>query len=181
MVIKNKYKNIELTNRKMWYSPWPVDRNGKYKKPFHRDIDKIYGISGKAVREALLYFEECDGNTEELIDLLNNYVTDNRFYINRSGLLNKSRWYTNEYYFYFIMFLKKIIGRWNFRFGENSNEILSKFHRPFEKSCLTYIPWGRDEKNKKIKGIGGYLVIATYLLAESIIKKKEKQFNSKRN
>ena len=43
------------------------------------------------------------------------------------------RWYTEEYYFYFIMFTKKIVRRYDFHFGEDREERLSEHHRIYEK------------------------------------------------
>lgn len=133
---------IDLEDRIMWYIPWTIDSDGKYREPTIREREEIYGISGEAVRETLLYFEECGGNTHILIDMLNRHVLEKKYKITREELLDNSRWYNNEYYFYFIMFTKKVIGRYNFHYGENRNEQLSVFHKIYEKGFLTFIPWG---------------------------------------
>jgi hypothetical protein len=98
---------IDLTGRKMWYKPWPVNKDGSYIVPDEKDIDEIYGISGEAVKETLLYFEECGGDTGRLVVMLNEHIYSDEYVITRKDLLNSDRWYTNECYFYFIMFTKK--------------------------------------------------------------------------
>ena len=139
-----KYWGIDLTGRKMWHKPWPVDKDGSYKAPDEKDIDEIYGLSGEAVKETLVYFEECGGDTGRLVDMLNEHTYSDEYIITREDLLSSDRWYTNEYYFYFIMFTKKVIGRYDFHFGENIDEQLSVYHKCFEKGFLRFYPWGRE-------------------------------------
>jgi len=149
--MSNKW-GIDLTGRKMWYNPWAVDEKGKYIQPNEKEIEEIYGISGEAVAETLLYFEECSDklkieNTKKLINLLNNHIIDNRFKITREELLDKSRWYNCEYYFYFIMFTKKIMNNYNWRFTKGEDVQLSKYHKIYEIGFLRYIPYGGKEKD----------------------------------
>ena len=59
---ESKSWGIDLTGCKMRYEPWTVDNNGKYRIPTENEIKEIYGISGEAVNETLLYFEECNDN-----------------------------------------------------------------------------------------------------------------------
>lgn len=145
IVVESKW-GIDLENRNMKYQPWPCDVEGKYFEPAEDEKDKIYGISGEAVRETLLYFEECDGDTDKLVELLNAHIIDNKYIINRDELLDSRRWYNNEYYFYFQMFCKKIIGRYDWRFGEGKNEQLSVYHKIWEKGFLDFIPFGNDNE-----------------------------------
>lgn len=156
---------LDLTGRKMWYKPWPIDADGRYFAPLEKEINDIYGISGEAVKETLVYFEECGGDTKQLVDMLNDHIVSSEYRITREGLLNSERWYTNEYYFYFIMFSKKIIGRYDFHFGENSDEQLSVYHKIYEKGFLKFYPWGEDENGNIIqdKSILVILVHLTYL------------------
>ncbi|HBE04607.1 MAG TPA: hypothetical protein DC049_19340, partial [Spirochaetia bacterium] len=133
----------------MRYTPWPLE-NGKYRQPDEKEIEEIYGISGEAVRETLLYFEECRGNTAELVEMLNSHIIDNTYTVTREDLLDNKRRYNNEYYFYFQMFCKKIIGRYNWHFGEGSNEQLSEYHKIWEKGIMDNEPWGIDKKNRYI-------------------------------
>ena len=172
---KNKKHEIDLTGRKMWYEPWPVNEDENYKQPSEQEIDETYGIPGDTFNETLLYYEECGGNTDQLLKLLNEHTPDDKFHINREALIDKSRWYNCEYYFYFIMFTKKLIGRYDFRYGENNNVKLSKYHRPFEKPCMNFNPWGDDSENNKIGDIDGFIIDFSYHHTKSLIKSKERK------
>ena len=81
-VVDEKW-GIDLRGRKMHFEPWPVTIQGNYRQPTKEEIDRVFGISGEAVSETLLYFEECKGDTEELIRLLNEHIIDNRFMADR--------------------------------------------------------------------------------------------------
>jgi hypothetical protein len=94
----DKKWGIDLTGRKMWYEPWPTDEAGKYRQPTETEIEEVYGISGEAVCETLLSFEECadkelvgmnsdiggigrrrfesspSNATQKLIDMLNEHI-----------------------------------------------------------------------------------------------------------
>jgi len=143
----SKSWGIDLAGRTMRYAPWPLDNDKKYRAPAAQEIEDIYGISGEAVRETLLYFEECGGSTADLIKLLNTYALGSDFSITRDELLDEKRRYTNEYFFYFIMFTKKVIGRNDFHFGENNNDQLSCYHKIYEKGNTSSPPWGRNIKD----------------------------------
>ena len=170
----DKNWGIDLTGRKMWYEPWPIDQDGKYRNPSEKEIEDIYSISGEAVAETLQYFEECGGDVDKLVQMLNQHVIDGRFLIDENSpdliLQDKTRWYNNEYYFYFIMFTKKIMGRYDFHFGENKDEQLSVYHKIYEKGFMDFIPWGIDKKGNQIKDVS--LSIPHILLSycEEIIK-----------
>jgi len=138
-------KGLDLTNRMMKYDPWPVYENFQYRKPSPDEIEEIYGGSGEAVCETLLYFEKCGGDSHDLEILLNEHIQNKSFFVNRSVLLYKEMFYTNEFYFYFIMFTKKIIGRFDFHFGESENINLSANHYIYEKGFLKYDPY--DTRN----------------------------------
>ena len=166
----NKNTGIDLTGRKMMYQPWSVDDKGSYKEPHKNEIEEVYCISGEAVAETLLYFEERCAiekpslsmeflqvihklpkpnlypHTSYLIHLLNTHIIDEKFKITKEELLDKSRWYSSEYYFYFIMFTKKVIRRYDFHFGEGNTEQLSIYHKIYEKGKMDLSPWG-EEKN----------------------------------
>ena len=131
---------IDLSGRKMWYEPWLTDKAGNYKKTDQAEIDEIYGISGEAFAETLLYFEKCGGNTQTLIRLLNEHVPDNKFFIQREKLLDSERWYNNEYYFYFIMFTKKVMGDYDWRFTKGEDVQLSRYHKIYEIMGIIVIP-----------------------------------------
>ena len=144
---ENKSWGIDLSNCKMRYEPWTVDKYGKYRIPTKNEIKEIYGISGEAVNETLLYFEESNGDTQKLIKLLNDHIIDNRFLTDREKLLDRSRWYNNEYYFYFIMFTKKVIGDYNWHFSKGDNVQLSIYHKIYEYGFLKYVPYGGEEQD----------------------------------
>ncbi len=141
----NNSMGIDLIGRKMHYYPWKIDKSGNYIQPTEIEIKEVYGISGEAINETLIYFEKSKGNTEILIQLLNDHVPDSRFLVTREILLDKSRWYNNEYYFYFIMFTKKIIGDYNWHFTKGDNVQLSIYHKIYEYGFLKYVPYGGDE------------------------------------
>nr|HPJ36419.1 HAMP domain-containing sensor histidine kinase [Spirochaetota bacterium] len=161
--MQNKNWGIELEGRMMWYKPWPSNEDEKYSPPTDKEIEETYSISGEAVRETLLYFEECGGDTDSLINLLNTHTFSENYHITKDELLDISRWYTNEYYFYFIMFTKKVIGRYDFHYGENSDAQLSVYHKCFEKGFLNFCPWGQDDygiivKDQTLGNISGPLL-----------------------
>ncbi|MBN2533948.1 MAG: response regulator [Spirochaetales bacterium] len=142
---------IDLYGQKMIYKPWPVDNKGNYLHPAKNEINTTYSVSGEAVKETTEYFQECGGNIDELLDLLNSHVVHEQFVISGDKLLDKKRWYNNEYYFYFINFTKRLIGRYDFRYGENSSESLSRYHFIYEKGFLEYMAWGTEKNGKKVK------------------------------
>lgn len=136
---------IDLRGRKMWYKPWLLDENGHYRQPTENEKTEIYGISGEAVKESLEYFEECGGDSNKLVALLNDHAVDDCFKINRDELLDASRWYNNEYYFYFQMFCKKVIGRYSWHFGEGGDEQLSVYHKIWERGLVQKEPFGEEK------------------------------------
>ncbi|RPI77668.1 MAG: response regulator, partial [Desulfobacteraceae bacterium] len=142
---EEKKWGIDLTGRRMWYEPWPCDPQGRYRRPDESEIEDIYGISGEAVWETLLYFEECGGNTGKLIQLLNEHIPDSRFMIDRAILLEKTRWYNNEFYFYFIMFTKKVMGDYSWHFSKGEGVQLSVYHKTYEYGFLEYMPYNDDD------------------------------------
>ncbi len=159
--MNKKEWGIDLTGRKMLYAPWPVDTLGIYRLPTQSEIEEVYGISGEAVRETLLYFEEradieqADSGgalsaTQHLVLMLNDHAIDDKYRITRDELLDPSRWYNNEYYFYFIMFTKKVIGRYDFHYGEGDKGQVSIHHKIFEKGFVEQIPWGVDGHGKTV-------------------------------
>lgn len=137
---------IDLVGRRMRHEPWPIDMAGKYRTPAHKEIEDIYGVSGEAVQETLLAFEQSDGDSEVLIRLLNEHIPHSQFTIDRESLLDPNRWYNNEYYFYFIMFTKKVMGDYNWRFTKGEGVQLSVYHKLYEMGYLRYVPYGGDEK-----------------------------------
>lgn len=142
----NEKCGIDITGRKMWYEPWTTDSQGRYLPPDEKEIEDTYGASGEAFQETLLYFEECGGDSRQLILLLNDHVPDKRFIIDRENLLNETRWYTQEYYFYFIMFTKKIMKDYDWHFTKGENILLSEYHKIFEQGFLRYMPYGEGIK-----------------------------------
>ncbi len=164
----DKTWGIDLMGRKMWYTPWPADENGFYRGPSADEIKTIYCISGEAANETLLYFEECGGDTGILVSMLNEHMADNRFTAVRADLLDKTRWYSNEFYFYFIMFTKKVIGRYDFHFGENSNEQLSEHHKIYEKGFMDYIPYGKTGSGTPVHDVTTNNVLGLLLYLEKV-------------
>jgi len=162
---------IDLTGRRMWYPPWPVDDSFNYRRPGAAEIDSIFSISGEAVNETLLYFEECGGDTGFLVSMLCDYMVDNRYKTDRDTLLVKTRWYSHEFYLYFIMFSKKVIGRYDFHFGENSNEQLSIHHKIYEKGFMEYIPYGKTEGGIDIHDVTTSNVLGLLLYLENVSRK----------
>jgi PAS domain S-box-containing protein len=136
---------IDLRGRTMVYAPWPINHRGEYRSPSEEEIRKVYGVSGEAVEETLRYFEECGGDTDALVRLLNEHAVDDRFVIDRDSLLARHRWYTNEYYFYFIMFTKSVMNDYSWYFTIGGNVQLSKYHKIYEKGFLEYVPYGENE------------------------------------
>jgi hypothetical protein len=123
---------IRITGRLMKHKPWPVDCNNNYSEPGLYEREEIYGISGKAVKETLLYFEKCGGDVNGMIELLNNHAINRNFRVTNETLLDDSRWYTNEFYFYFIMFTKELMNNYDWRFVSANKEELSKYHKIYE-------------------------------------------------
>ena len=148
---------IKLNGRGMRHAPWTVDSQGFYRPPSEKESTEIYGVSGVAFRETLLYFEACGGSTPELAELLNSHVPGDGFVIFRPQLLDERRWYTSEYYFYFVMFCKQLIGRFDWHFGENAPARLSGHHRIWEKGPLRYVPYGGPEKDSTFSMIKAML------------------------
>jgi signal transduction histidine kinase/DNA-binding NarL/FixJ family response regulator len=144
---------INIRNRTMLYDPWPTDQENQYRPPTDKEKFETYSISGEAVRETLLYFEACGGDHEELVSLLNSHIRNSKFSIIYDNLLSSKRWYNNEYYFYFIMFTKELMGRYDFHFGENNREQLSEYHRIYEKGFIEYKPWGCTENDQIVGDI----------------------------
>jgi len=174
---------IDVEGRPMDFAPWTINGEGEYRTPTKNEIDSVYGISGSAIAETLEYFEVCDGDTERLVTMLNAHINDQSFKITRTDLLNAERWYTNEYYFYFIMFTKIIIGRYDFHFGEGKDKQLSRYHRKFEQGFLNCIPYGQGDEDtsnsvpftfytyfiKKLPHFSDFLEWAEILCAEKLV------------
>ena len=59
---------IDLIERKMKYQPYPVDNGYCYIKPSEDEIAEIYEISGLAVSETLLYFEELKNHIDTEVE-----------------------------------------------------------------------------------------------------------------
>jgi PAS domain S-box-containing protein len=136
---------IDLLGRKMRYEPWPVTIEGEYRQPREEEIEHVFGVSGEAIEETLLYFEECGGDSEKLIRMLNDHVTDNRFCVNREMLIDPGRFYTNEYYFYFIMFTKRIMNDYGWHFSKGEEIQLSRYHKLYELGFIENIPYGENK------------------------------------
>ncbi|HNX25634.1 MAG TPA: histidine kinase N-terminal 7TM domain-containing protein, partial [Spirochaetota bacterium] len=160
---------IDLTGRKMWYQPWPVDENGLYREPSADEIETTYCISGEAVNETLFYFEECGGDSERLVTMLNEHMAGKMYIITRHDLLDAEKWYSNEFYFYFIMFTKKVIGRYDFHFGENSSEQLSEHHKIYEKGFMEFIPYGKTVSGTPVHDVTTNNVLGLLLYLEKVL------------
>jgi len=138
---------IDITGRRMVFAPWTTDEYGRYINPKDTDIIETYGISGEAFSETLLFFEQCSGNSKELIELLNEHSKSKTYHITRQELLDSRRWYNCEYYFYFIMFTKKLIGNYSWRYSKGDDVQLSKYHRIYEKGFIDFDPFGKEDKD----------------------------------
>lgn len=138
---------IDLEERIMKFEPWKIDSSGEYITPTDNEIEEIFGVSGGAVNESFNYFIKCGGDTKKLINLLSEHLIDDRFVVTKDLLFNRENWYTNEFYFYFQMFCKKIIGRYDWHYGEGKDLVLSKYHKIYEKGFLKFIPYGGEEKD----------------------------------
>ena len=133
---------IDPSGRKIHYEPWPLGKTGEYRKPDEREIAQTYGICGEAINETLLFLEVCGGDSNRLIQLLNEHTSDRRFFIDRETLLDSNRWYTHEYYFYFIMFTKKVMDDYSWHFIKGEKIQLSKYHYSYEYGFLENVPYG---------------------------------------
>jgi len=152
---------IDLTGRKMKYQPWPVNKSGKYLPPSDKEIEEIYGISGEAINETLLYFEECNGNTNELINIINEHCYNENYLTSREMLLDSSRYYTLEFYFYFIMFCKLLMNDYNWRFTKPDGGQLSEYHKIWEIGYLRFEPFGGKEKDSQYSA--HYAIVNSYI------------------
>ncbi len=150
-------RKIDVNGRRMRHAPWTVDSQGLYRSPSPKEISETYGISGVAIRETLIYFEQCRGDTAVLVDRLNDHVAGDRHYVTRLHLLDESRWYTNEYYFYLVMFCKDLIGRFDWHFGEFSTAQLPEHHKIWEKGPLRFVPYAGPEKDSTFSMIKAML------------------------
>jgi signal transduction histidine kinase/DNA-binding NarL/FixJ family response regulator len=144
---------IDLEGRKMRYESWPLSPAGGYRAPSEAEREKTFGIKGEALAETLAYFESQGGDSSRLVSMLNEHALDERFTIDRDGLMDAERWYNSEYYFYFIMFGKKVIGRYDFHFGEGKDRQLSEYHRIIEKGRMDFVPFGLDSDGAIIQDI----------------------------
>lgn len=148
---------IDLNGRRMRHAPWTVDSQGLYQSPSPEEITETYGISGVAVRETLIYFEQCRGSLEKLAALLNGHAPGTDYSVARASLMDEDRWYTNEYYFYLVMFCKDLIGRFDWHFGEFSTIQLSGHHRIWEKGSLRFVPYAGPDKDSTFSMIKAML------------------------
>ena len=135
---------IELGDRAMAYAPWPIDQQGEYRPPGADELRGTYGASGEAVEETLRYFEACGGDTGALIRLLNEHAFDGHFAVDRDFLLSRHHWYTNEFYFYFIMYTKKVMNDYTWHFSLGDDVQLSMYHLIYEKGFLDFVPYGEN-------------------------------------
>jgi len=152
----------------MLYEPWPVDDQGQYRAPDAKEAESTFCASGEAVAETLEYFESLGGDTERLVSLLNAHVPDPRFDVIRATLFDPGRRYADEYYFYFINFTKKVTGRYNFHFGEGSDERLSEHHWIYEKGFMEHAPWGTDSDGHIHHDVTMMNLSVLYIFLESV-------------
>lgn len=150
-------RKIDVNGRPMRHAPWAVDSQGRYRPPSSKEMTETFGISGAAVRETLIYFEQCRGDSAALVERLNRHVAGDRHHVTRLDLLDGSRWYTNEYYFYLVMFCKDLIGRFDWHFGEFSTGQLSEHHKIWEKGPLRFTPYAGPEKDSTFSMIKAML------------------------
>jgi hypothetical protein len=147
------YQGIDLEGRMMRHSPWPLDAAGRYRVPTKKDPGETFIISGEALRETLLLFESEGGDAGFLVDRLNAH-SPLGYAVDRAALLDASRWYGPEYYFYFNVFAKKLLGDFEFCYGRDKTEPLSRYHRYYEVGKLEGPPWGVNPDGSMIKGLG---------------------------
>lgn len=132
---------IDITNRIMKYQPWKVDRNYEYVEPTSIEIQKTYGINSSTIIEVYNAFIQDGGDYKALIGLLNSHAFNSKFILTHETILNNYRWYTNEFYFYLIMFTKTIIGDYDWCYKSDD---YSSFHKIYEIGHLRYIPFGKN-------------------------------------
>ncbi|MDY6832986.1 MAG: hypothetical protein SWC96_14310 [Thermodesulfobacteriota bacterium] len=58
----------DVEGRPMRHCPWAVTGEGRYREPSPKEIESVYGISGRAVAATLRYFEACGGDTPALVE-----------------------------------------------------------------------------------------------------------------
>ncbi len=164
---------IDLQNRKMIYAPWHMDHDGHNQPASKKEIENTYTISGQAVAEVLDYFEKraeielgisAEEATSTLIARLNFQMPADRYRVNRIDLKDTGRFYSNEFYFYFIINTKFIMKRQDFHFGENDHIALNNTHKIYEKGTMEYPPFGIFE-NKLIHDVtsANNLMLLIYL------------------
>ncbi|MCG8572748.1 MAG: ATP-binding protein [Spirochaetes bacterium] len=144
---ESKRWGIDVTGRIMWYNPWPTDKDFNYCQPVELERNEIYINCGQALKETYLAFKEAGGNTNQLFEYLNNHTPAPHFLVNEEILLDCQRWYTNEFYFYFIMFTKKVLNDYNWCYSEETGKQLSEHHKIYEIGYLKYDPFGKTEKD----------------------------------
>lgn len=162
--------NVKFIESKMNYAPWKLDDQLNYLSPTKEEIKKTYSISGVAIVETLLFFEESGGDLKKLIERLNTVVINDNFFIDKETLSDKSRWYSNEYYFYLQMICKGIIGDFNWRYGMGKGEQLSVYHKIYEKGLTDFAPWGLDENGKEVNDVTMNNINPILLYIENILK-----------
>ncbi len=159
MAAKTPKWGIDLEGRRMKFDPWATDESGAYRAPGERERELVYGISGEAVSETLRYFAACGGSVDGLVEALDRHAPDGRFATDAESLLDPTRMYSNEYYFYFVMFAKKLMKDYDWRYTRGTGVQLSVHHKIYEIGFLRYPPYGeriKDDTNSILYGIIKY-------------------------
>ena len=138
---------IDVEGRPMRHWPWPVNGEGRYREPLPKEIESVYGISGRAVAATLSYFQACGGDTPALVEKLNRHAPKGPYQASSADLLDDSRWYTNKYYFYLQMLCKKAMGRYDWHVGEDGHGQLPVYHKLWEKGFLDHLPYGGPDRD----------------------------------
>lgn len=140
-------KFIDISTRKMVYVPWLLDENLNYKQPSKNAIKEVYGINGQTIIETYSKFLIEGGDSDSLLSDLNSALSEFGLRISNDDLFDSLRWYTNEFYFYFIMLVKKNIGNFEWYYSDLADNTLCLNHKIYEAGVLRFSPFGKDCKN----------------------------------
>jgi signal transduction histidine kinase/DNA-binding NarL/FixJ family response regulator len=145
------YDGLSLRGRPMKHEPWPrPGSRGQDKR--HPSPGDDFAISGEAFRESFLYFLRRGGDGEALVSLMNEHAPAG-FTADKDLLLDPGRWYGAEYYFYFNLFMKELMGDFGFSFDPGEGVMLSRFHRYYEAGKLRGTPWGPGPDGGAVGGL----------------------------
>lgn len=153
----------------MKFEPWPRDEAREFRVPGAVEIRLTFGVSGRAVRESLVYFTARGGSPAALATGIERLCPDDGWKLTAADLLDASRWYSNECYFYIVMLQKELLGDACFHYPADEIGGLSAFHKIYERGPMKFVPWGVDpETGKSVHdfSFGSLSAIARYVSNE---------------